>query len=204
MWIFRYIKCNCRICPLAKDKKKLFKVCVFFFFNSRWHLPLNPIKLPVFYYKAKGHILHTFIYETDEWDVWGLPELEYPGLVKVNTFKIQFWEISLISSYYLLIFFQDLFAYWTNHRSRFQRHCWCYSRKKEIANFHQGLISQCWILAFNWRIMHLHCKFLLPNHFYYIFKIVIYCLGDSWPCSYSWSTSKIQEHSCGMWIFRYL
>ena len=83
------IKCDCRICPLAKYKKTFSKRVVFFF-NSRWHLPLNPIKLPVFYYKAKGHILHTFIYETDEWDVWGLPELEYPGLVKVNTFKIQF------------------------------------------------------------------------------------------------------------------
>ena len=45
---------------------------------------MNPIKIPVFYYKAERHIPHTFIYETDDKDIWGLPELEYPGLVKVR------------------------------------------------------------------------------------------------------------------------
>ena len=45
---------------------------------------MNPIKIPVFYYKANGHIPNTFIFEeSPEMDVWGLPELEYPGLVKV-------------------------------------------------------------------------------------------------------------------------
>ena len=51
-----------------------------------WKLPLQPIKIPVFYYKADGHIPHTFIYEDDDRasHIWGLPELEYPGLVKVS------------------------------------------------------------------------------------------------------------------------
>ena len=63
--------------------KLLFKICIEFLFFS-WNLPLNPIKIPVFYYKAERHIPHTFIYETDDKDIWGLPELEYPGLVKVR------------------------------------------------------------------------------------------------------------------------
>ena len=51
-----------------------------------WKLPLQPIKIPVFYYKADGHIPHTFIYEDEDRasHIWGLPELEYPGLVKVS------------------------------------------------------------------------------------------------------------------------
>ena len=48
-----------------------------------WKLPLSPIKIPVFYYKADGHIPHTFFYEDADYDIWGLPELEYKGLVKV-------------------------------------------------------------------------------------------------------------------------
>jgi len=50
-----------------------------------WRLPLNPIKIPVFYYKANGHIPHTFIFDDDELrtHVWGIPELEYKGLVKI-------------------------------------------------------------------------------------------------------------------------
>ena len=50
-----------------------------------WKLPLEPIKIPVFYYKANGHIPHTFIFEDENlfYHVWGLPELEYKGLVKI-------------------------------------------------------------------------------------------------------------------------
>ena len=50
---------------------------------------MNPIKIPVFYWKANGHIPHTFIYDDDELGthVWGIPELEYKGLVKVRIFK---------------------------------------------------------------------------------------------------------------------
>ena len=57
-----------------------------FFIIFSWKLPLNPIKIPVFYYKSNGHLPHTFIYDDDEKHihVWGLPELEYKGLVKVN------------------------------------------------------------------------------------------------------------------------
>ena len=54
---------------------------------------MNPIKIPVFYYKANGHIPHTFIFDvckdqiTKDDHIWGLPELEYPGLVKVKSIK---------------------------------------------------------------------------------------------------------------------
>ena len=50
---------------------------------------MNPIKIPVFYYKANGHIPHTFIFDDDELGthVWGIPELEYKGLVKVRFLK---------------------------------------------------------------------------------------------------------------------
>ncbi len=48
-----------------------------------WQLPLSPIKIPVFYYKAQGHIPHTFIFEDGDSHIWGLPELEYKGLVKI-------------------------------------------------------------------------------------------------------------------------
>ena len=54
-----------------------------FFCICSWSLPLKPIKIPVFYYKAKQHIPHTFIFEQDDTHIWGLPELEYPGLAKV-------------------------------------------------------------------------------------------------------------------------
>ena len=50
---------------------------------------MNPIKIPVFYWKANGHIPHTFIFDDDELGihVWGIPELEYKGLVKVRFLK---------------------------------------------------------------------------------------------------------------------
>ena len=54
---------------------------------------MNPIKIPVFYYKANGHIPHTFIFDvckdqiTKDDHIWGLPELEYPGLVKVKIYQ---------------------------------------------------------------------------------------------------------------------
>ena len=57
---------------------KIFIICI-----TSWNLPLKPIKIPVFYYKANQHIPHTFIFEQDDTHIWGLPEFEYPGLVKV-------------------------------------------------------------------------------------------------------------------------
>ena len=55
---------------------------------------MNPIKIPVFYYKANGHIPHTFIFDDDELGthVWGIPELEYKGLVKVRFLKFVYSE----------------------------------------------------------------------------------------------------------------
>ena len=47
---------------------------------------MNPVKIPVFYYKANGHITNTFIFEESDTHIWGLPEIEYPGLVKVGGF----------------------------------------------------------------------------------------------------------------------
>ena len=58
----------------------LVKVNPFYFFS--WKLALSPIKLPVFYFRAFDFIPHTFMFDCYE-DFWGLPELEYSGLVKV-------------------------------------------------------------------------------------------------------------------------
>jgi len=48
-------------------------------------IPLNPMKIPVYYWRTKGDFLpHTFIYEGTSGDhIWGLPALEYPGLAKI-------------------------------------------------------------------------------------------------------------------------
>jgi len=48
-------------------------------------IPLNPMKIPVYYWRTKGDFLpHTFIYEGTKGDhIWGLPALEYPGLAKI-------------------------------------------------------------------------------------------------------------------------
>ena len=70
-------------------------------------LPLQPWKIPVYYWKVKVRrdkqycivscvdnfvpqefLPHTFIYDCGlarEGHVWGLPEQEYPGLVKVSS-----------------------------------------------------------------------------------------------------------------------
>ena len=50
-------------------------------------LPLIPWKIPVYYWRASQFLPHTFIYDCGtarEGHVWGLPEQEYPGLVKVT------------------------------------------------------------------------------------------------------------------------
>jgi len=48
------------------------------------NLPLIPVKIPVYYWKVKEFLPHTFIYEGHAGgNVWGLPEHEYPGLVKI-------------------------------------------------------------------------------------------------------------------------
>merc|ERR1740128_109375 len=49
-------------------------------------IPLRPIKVPVFYWAVGPQFInHTWIYEgKEEWDsIWGLPSVEYPGLVKI-------------------------------------------------------------------------------------------------------------------------
>ena len=51
-------------------------------------LPLRPIKIPVYYWRVHDFISHTFIYEGKTGgNVWGLPQYEYPGLVKVSLFS---------------------------------------------------------------------------------------------------------------------
>jgi len=47
------------------------------------NLPLTTWKIPVYYWKTKEFLPHTFIYETAKGNVWGLPEHEYPGLAKI-------------------------------------------------------------------------------------------------------------------------
>jgi len=46
-------------------------------------LPLKPVKIPVYYWRVREFLPHTFIYECKGWDVWGLPPLEYKGLAKI-------------------------------------------------------------------------------------------------------------------------
>lgn len=50
-------------------------------------LPLVPWKIPVYYWRVSQFLPHTFIYDSGSsraGHVWGLPEQEYPGLVKVT------------------------------------------------------------------------------------------------------------------------
>ena len=50
-------------------------------------LPLIPWKIPVYYWRVSQFLPHTFIYDSGTsraGHVWGLPEQEYPGLVKVT------------------------------------------------------------------------------------------------------------------------
>ena len=47
-------------------------------------LPLQPVKIPVYYWKSNEFLPHTWIYEKDGRHVWGLPPLEYDGLAKVT------------------------------------------------------------------------------------------------------------------------
>jgi len=47
-------------------------------------LPLTPVKIPVYYWRGEQFLPHSFIYDVPgKADVWGLPSLEYPGLVKI-------------------------------------------------------------------------------------------------------------------------
>jgi len=47
-------------------------------------LPLTPVKIPVYYWRSQNFLPHSFIYDVPgKGDVWGLPSLEYPGLVKI-------------------------------------------------------------------------------------------------------------------------
>lgn len=46
-------------------------------------LPLQPIKIPVYYWKTRNFLPHTFIYDTEGRHVYGLPSLEYPNLTKI-------------------------------------------------------------------------------------------------------------------------
>ena len=46
-------------------------------------LPLQPMKIPVYYWKARDFLPHTFIYEAEGRHIWGLPPLEYQDLAKV-------------------------------------------------------------------------------------------------------------------------
>ena len=66
---------------------------------------MKPIKIPVFYYKAKQHIPHTFIFEEKDTHIWGLPELEYPGLAKVFYEKINIFSI-VLKKYFCLCFLE--------------------------------------------------------------------------------------------------
>jgi len=47
-------------------------------------LPLTPMKIPVYYWRAPDFLPHTFIFEDVSHNhIWGLPPLEYPGLAKI-------------------------------------------------------------------------------------------------------------------------
>ena len=69
---------TCRIC-----QGRISRVWSNHFWFYSWKLPLKPIRLPVFYYRAFDFIPHTFMFDTYE-EFWGLPQLEYSGLVKVG------------------------------------------------------------------------------------------------------------------------
>ncbi len=63
-------------------------------------LPLIPWKIPVYYWRVSRFLPHTFIYDSGNsraGHVWGLPEQEYPGLVKVKALgEIQWHLISAL------------------------------------------------------------------------------------------------------------
>eukprot|EP00092_Neocalanus_flemingeri_P002678 GFUD01002866.1.p1 GENE.GFUD01002866.1~~GFUD01002866.1.p1 ORF type:complete len:294 (+),score=87.45 GFUD01002866.1:117-998(+) len=46
-------------------------------------LPLTAVKIPVYYWRGEHFLPHSFIYDVNGQDVWGLPSVEYPGLVKI-------------------------------------------------------------------------------------------------------------------------
>ena len=48
-----------------------------------WKLPLEVIKIPVFYFKSNGHIPHNFYHQNENIRVWGTAQLEYPGMNKI-------------------------------------------------------------------------------------------------------------------------
>ena len=51
-------------------------------------MPLTPMKISVFYFKKNdGHHEHNFYYDDDLDEIWGLGELEYPGMVKVRPYS---------------------------------------------------------------------------------------------------------------------
>ena len=47
-------------------------------------LPLQPVKIPVYYWNTREFLPHTFIFDTEGRHVYGLPALEYPNLTKVG------------------------------------------------------------------------------------------------------------------------
>jgi len=48
-----------------------------------WKLPLEVIKIPVFYWKSDGHIPHNFYHQNANIRVWGTAQLEYEGMNKI-------------------------------------------------------------------------------------------------------------------------
>jgi len=46
-------------------------------------LPLQPVKIPVYYWNTREFLPHTFIFDTEGRHVYGLPALEYPNLTKI-------------------------------------------------------------------------------------------------------------------------
>jgi len=46
-------------------------------------LPLQPVKIPVYYWHTRTCLPHTWIFDTVGRHVYGLPALEYPGLTKI-------------------------------------------------------------------------------------------------------------------------
>jgi len=71
----RYLAKSCIVCTGPWAGQLLSKL--------GYSVPLKPIKIPVYYWKANQFLPHTWIFEDDEKHLWGLPSLEYPGLVKI-------------------------------------------------------------------------------------------------------------------------
>ena len=66
------------LCPGPWAQELLSKIGV------KLPLPLQPINIPVYYWKVRDFIPHTFIYEGKTGgNVWGLPPYEYGDLAKV-------------------------------------------------------------------------------------------------------------------------